>query len=559
MNSTPPVKGPSQQQQQQMLLLQQRQQSAQQQMSQQVLQQAMTQQQHTVLSPQGQHVPLQQSVLQHPQQLLAQQQQQPQLQQQLQQHMLQQQQQARLGSLHGISPHSFPLPSQPMPMQHLQQQQYIQRPPIQQQLTQQPSMQLQQHLQHQQQLQLQPQHTLPSSQRHFLQKQHQLYGGQQQLSHHQQQGSLQQPPQLSHQQLQSQQLQQQQLQHLHGQNPLLQQQHAQHTDTASLPHMGTPKSTGINSTAAGPGLMGAQPLSQRSFPGRVNPHGIPKNPPSPSTIILAAAPMEAVQIAARPGSSSTVADLVREVMEAAETADQEADSHGAARATDEGFSVHDLLDFTEDVAAIMEAFLSPDMAVAAEALELTVQLALDFVDDLVEKGVEHRRQQQEGMRRPRGSRHCQPQLLAEDLLAGLRSNPRKALRCKEALENYRQLEALKLAFPEDRYLSAPTQGHDVVPVSPQGGNTASGQQPSAPNPPPVQSTSQDAATVAPSHGHISPLDPLAARQRSVASPHTDDCQSLTPQSALRTQQHDAAFGSRPAVTPSSPNILPLST
>lgn len=163
------------------------------------------------------------------------------------------------------------------------------------------------------------------------------------------------------------------------------------------------------------------------------------------------------------------------------------------------------------------------------------------------------------MRRPRGSRHCQPQLLAEDLLAGLRSNPRKALRCKEALENYRQLEALKLAFPEDRYLSAPTQGHDVVPVSPQGGNTASGQQPSAPNPPPVQSTSQDAATVAPSHGHISPLDPLAARQRSVASPPTDDCQSLTPQSALRTQQHDAAFGSRPAVTPSSPNILPLST
>lgn len=80
----------------------------------------------------------------------------------------------------------------------------------------------------------------------------------------------------------------------------------------------------------------------------MNPHGIPKNPPSPSTIILAAAPMEAVQIAARPGSSSTVADLVREVMEAAETADQEADSHGAARATDEGFSVHDLLDFTED-------------------------------------------------------------------------------------------------------------------------------------------------------------------------------------------------------------------
>lgn len=39
--------------------------------------------------------------------------------------------------------------------------------------------------------------------------------------------------------------------------------------------------------------------------------------------------------------------------------------------------------FMFSVAAIMEAFLSPDMAVAAEALELTVQLALDFVDDLV--------------------------------------------------------------------------------------------------------------------------------------------------------------------------------
>lgn len=31
----------------------------------------------------------------------------------------------------------------------------------------------------------------------------------------------------------------------------------------------------------------------------------------------------------------------------------------------------------------MEAFMNPELAVAAEALELTVQLALDFIDDLV--------------------------------------------------------------------------------------------------------------------------------------------------------------------------------
>lgn len=35
------------------------------------------------------------------------------------------------------------------------------------------------------------------------------------------------------------------------------------------------------------------------------------------------------------------------------------------------------------VAALMEAFMNPELAVAAEALELMVQLSLDFIDDLV--------------------------------------------------------------------------------------------------------------------------------------------------------------------------------
>lgn len=98
-------------------------------------------------------------------------------------------------------------------------------------------------------------------------------------------------------------------------------------------------------------MLAVPQLGPRPFSGRLAQHEFHRGGGPPSTIILAAAPMEAVQIAARPGSSSTVADLVREAMEAAEAAEAteaETDFYGAARESEHGFSVHDLLDFTED-------------------------------------------------------------------------------------------------------------------------------------------------------------------------------------------------------------------
>lgn len=66
------------------------------------------------------------------------------------------------------------------------------------------------------------------------------------------------------------------------------------------------------------------------------------------------------------------------------------------------------------------------------------------------KGIEARRHREEGTDyspRPR------PPLNVEDLLVAVRTHPRKALRCKEALEHYRQLGAFTCAFPDERYLS----------------------------------------------------------------------------------------------------------
>ena len=37
------------------------------------------------------------------------------------------------------------------------------------------------------------------------------------------------------------------------------------------------------------------------------------------------------------------------------------------------------------VAALMEAFLNPSIAVVGQTLEVTVQMVLDFIDDLVSK------------------------------------------------------------------------------------------------------------------------------------------------------------------------------
>ncbi|OEH79870.1 hypothetical protein cyc_02228 [Cyclospora cayetanensis] len=244
------------------------------------------------------------------------------------------------------------------------------------------------------------------------------------------------------------------------------------------------------------------------------PQGPPKPVTPPSTVILAAMPMEAVQIAARPGSASTVADLVREAMEAAEAAERNPESsYGAVREADEGFAEDDFLDFTEDIAALMEAFLSPSVAVAAQTLELTVQLALDFVDELVEKGLENRRQQQENCRSSSTApRNLLPPLLAEDLLAALRSQPRKAVRCREALENYRQLEEFKCAFPEGRYLAAPTQAQ--TPAPPRGSSSST---PGAGLPQTQTPHGTSTVSMQP-QGHSTPFDPSLGMQGTPEQP-----------------------------------------
>lgn len=181
----------------------------------------------------------------------------------------------------------------------------------------------------------------------------------------------------------------------------------------------------------------------------------------------------------------------------------------------------------------------------------------------VEKGVEHRRQQQDGVRRPRGSRRRLPQLLAEDLLAALRTHPRKELRCKEALDNYRLLEDFKLAFPEDRYLSTPAQGQAQPLVSPGGSTAPPGPQPSGSNVAPPQAPLQDPPAPAQPQGPNTPLDNVAGRQRPPAagagtSTHVADPHGLTASPTIRAQRHDSATSeNRPRPTQAAPSGLPL--
>lgn len=173
-------------------------------------------------------------------------------------------------------------------------------------------------------------------------------------------------------------------------------------------------------------------------------------------------------LVARPGTASTVTDLMREAIEAAETAGDATECFGEVREADVGFGEDDLLDITEDVAALMEAFLNPAVAVAAQTLEVTVQLVLDFIDELVAKGIEARRHREEGTEyspRPR------PQLKVDDLLVAVRTHPRKALRCREALEHYRQLEAFTCAFRDERYLSGQGGQTPSLASAPQRGGT----------------------------------------------------------------------------------------
>lgn len=288
--------------------------------------------------------------------------------------------------------------------------------------------------------------------------------------------------------------------------------------------------------------------------GRATPQGPLKPIPTPAGGLAPGPPipLDAVQIAARPGSALTVADLVREAMEAAEAAEYEPDTYGEVREANEGFSEDDLLDFTEDIAALMEAFLNPSVAVAAQTLEVMVQLALDFIDELVAKGVEARRQHEDGIGNSQEGARFQPQLHAEDLLAALSSHPRKALRCREALENYRQLEEFKCAFPEDRYLSPPPS-QTLPPVSPQGvktpGTSTSGGPSTEGKPQQGQSISSTQQAQTPQYE--------AAHGIKRTSSQSAGAYSNPATQVMRKQQRDAGLEAGLSFTPGASSALPL--
>ncbi|KAL8269971.1 hypothetical protein Esti_006105 [Eimeria stiedai] len=504
------------------------------------------QQQQPLLPAHTQPLPLHQPMLPHQPHLVV-----PQQHPVVHAHQQQQQQPHPLASPQGLQQQQF----QPLPHQHLhvqrmqpqQQQQFLHHPQLQQQFVQQAQLQLQhmpQHLQQQQQqLQLQQQHTMTSLQRQFLQQQQQpqLFVRQQPVTPQRPQTPLQ-PHQLPQPHLQQHQLQQLHVQQ-QRQQQLLQQAQLQQQESpqAAVHRVMSPMSSSSSSNLGG---LRAPALTPRPSP--VNRGGPPVGAPpagaaasaSPGAATAAGAALEAVHIAARPGSASTVADLVREAMEAAEAAEQEPPSYGDVREADEGFAEDDMLDFAEDIAALMEAFLNPSVAVAAQTLELTVQLALDFVDELVAKGLETRREQEENAEEASEEARPKPQLLAEDVIEALADHPRKALRCREALESYKLLEEFKCAFPDDKYLSpSPVQAQQGAPSGPAGAPpvsaSTSGGGPLAPHPPTLQGFQ--------GQHHIPRASPLHATQYdlgvAIQRPHVAGALSHPPmQHPLRTQK-----------------------
>ncbi|KAL8428478.1 hypothetical protein ACSSS7_007205 [Eimeria intestinalis] len=549
------------------------------------------QQQQPLLPAHSQPLPLHQPMLPH----MVVPQQQPVVhahqQQQQQPVPLPQQQQPRpLTSPQGLPQQQF----QPLPHQHLhvqrmqpqQQHQFLHHPQLQQQFMQQAPLQLQHmppHIQQQQQqqLHLQQQHAMPTLQRQFLhQQQPQLFVRQQHVPPQRPQAPLQ-PHPLAQPQLQPHQLQQLHVQQ-QRQQQLLQQAQLQQQEsppaTAVHHRVVSPMSSSSSSNSSSNlGSMRAPALTPRPSP--VNRAGPPGGAPpagaatSPAPAAAAAAAsgvstasLEAVQIAARPGSASTVADLVREAMEAAEAAEQEPPSYGNVREADEGFAEDDLLDFAEDIAALMEAFLNPSVAVAAQTLELTVQLALDFVDELVAKGLETRREHEENADESPEDARPKPQLFAEDVIGALADHPRKALRCREALESYKLLEEFKCAFPDDKYLSSsPAQAQQQgAPPGPAGGgghpvsaSTSGAGAPPALHPPTQQGPQGQQQIPRAPPLQPTPYDPgLAAIQR----PQEAGTLSHPPMHhPLRTQKGDVRSGAsqQQASTPSAAENTPL--
>lgn len=69
---------------------------------------------------------------------------------------------------------------------------------------------------------------------------------------------------------------------------------------------------------------------------------------SPASLGTAGVMDAGATLVARPGSASTVTDLVREAIKAAETAGDATNCFGEVREADAGFSEDDLLDITED-------------------------------------------------------------------------------------------------------------------------------------------------------------------------------------------------------------------
>ena len=166
----------------------------------------------------------------------------------------------------------------------------------------------------------------------------------------------------------------------------------------------------------------------------------------------------------------------------------------------------------------------------------------------VAKGFDAQRQREEAedvaSPRPRSLLHV------EDLLTALRSHPRKAIRCREALEHFRQMEAFTCAYRDDRYLSgnaAPTQASAVLsmqtgaPLAAHGlaGNLVKGQV----SPVPTSLARSPLSQTGPSAPQRSPAaysDPPQEQQRMYTHPVANSAASQYPTSHM--QKQDAGAG-----------------
>lgn len=172
----------------------------------------------------------------------------------------------------------------------------------------------------------------------------------------------------------------------------------------------------------------------------------------------------------------------------------------------------------------------------------------------VAKGIEARRQHEDGNGNTQETSSFQPQLHAEDLLAALASHPRKALRCAEALENYRQMEGFKCAFPEDRYLSPPpTQTQSTV--SPQGVKTAGAS--SASRGPSAERQPQEGQHAVSPQQPRTPPQCETARGTKRTTQQAAGAYSNPATQIMQTQQRDAGLETGLSFKPAVASALPL--